>query len=318
MNRLSNWVFAGLLILLFLEILIGFPIKLETVDETQEVKQDLTQLSGADKKMEAVHLVESREGNRDWELFSEKAEGYEGEGSWELKNVKVLFYNRDVVQFTVTGDSGRIDNKTKDMNIEGNVRTVSSNGYKFQTSKVFYSSKERTLTSPESVQMMSPPDKKGKSMLLSGDQMQAIVDESTMTISNNVHAKKTIDNEKEIKISSKGAQFSSRSNMAKFFDQVVIEIDSIRLEGPEASFQYDDGTDFLKSVLIKGGVKMSDYDKFATSEMMRFDPSENKFVLSGNPRVVQNKDEILGDKITFIDGGKKVKVENLRGRMDEQ
>jgi lipopolysaccharide transport protein LptA len=121
---------------------------------------------------------------------------------------------------------------------------------------------------------------------------------------------------KEFRIRSSIAQFSSRDKTAKFLDNVSIESGTMKMEGPEADFKYQDGTDLLQAVQVRGGVKVSDVDKYATSEAVNFDPTENQLILSGNPRVVQNNDELTGDRIIFIDGGKKVKVEKVRIKKD--
>lgn len=303
-----------------MEILLGFPIHLESQQEAtvSTSQQDLTLNTGAEQQMKGVHLVESRLGNRDWELFAEAADGYQGKGTWELKNVRVLFYNEDKVQFTVTGLRGAIDGKTKDMNIAGDVQTLSSNGYRFQAPSVNYQASARILKSPEKVKMMGPPDTAGKTLLLEGDRMETHVDDSLMTIRSNVSAQKTLPSGKDFLIRSQGAEFSGKSNQARFFDQVSIEVDTMKMEGPEANFQYDKGTDFLSSVMLKGGVKVSDMDKFATSDTVQFDPLKNQFTLNGRPRMVQNSDEITGDQIVFIDGGKKVRVENIRARLEKE
>lgn len=306
--------------LLFLEILIGFPIHLEnpSIDDKITPKQDLTQETGAEQKMKGIHLVESRSGDRDWELFAQAAEGFQGQGKWELKNVRVLFYSQDAVQFTVTGESGTIDTKTRDIQVKGDVKIISVNGYRFQTEVVNYLAANRLLKSPEKIKMLGPSDGLGKAIELNGGNMETQVDQSVMKIGDNVQAEKALENGKNFVIKSKGAEFLGNSYSARFFDQVSIELDSMKMEGPEANFQYDKGKDFLQSILVKGGVKVSDIDKYATSEQVRFEPLENKFILRGHPRVVQNNDEIQGDQIVFIDGGKKVKVENIRAKMEQQ
>jgi LPS export ABC transporter protein LptC len=321
MKKWSGWIFALLVGFLFLEVLVGFPIPLNsrTEDEAPPARQDLSQVSGAEQKMQGVHLVESTSGNRDWELYAEAAEGYQGKGTWELKNVKVLFYSLDVVQFTVTGNAGSIDTKTKDMNIVGNVETVSANGYRFQAPAVKYQAQARLLLSPDKIKMTGPPDSKGRSMILTGENMETQVDKSLMHIKQEVQASRVFgEDNKKFQIKSVGAEFSGQSYSARFYGKVAIELDSMKMEGPEAHFQYDKGKDFLQSILVKGGVRVSDIGKYATSEQVRFEPLENKFVLNGRPRVVQNNDEIQGDQIVFIEGGKKVKVENIRARMDKQ
>lgn len=302
---------------LFLQIFLGFPHLIENEPESESVKQDLSKISGADQKMEGVHLVESREGDRDWELFAEAAEGYQGHGTWELRKVKVLFYSEDQVQFTVTGDQGSIDSKSKDMSIRGQVQMISANGYRFNTDVCNYEATPRILKSPFAVKMVGPPDNKGKAMHLVGDRMETSIETSLMTIRDNVRATKAIVEGKDFVIRSGAAEFSSNSNLARFFEKVFIQVDTMKLEGPEAQFQYDRGTDFLSSVLVQGGVRVSDMDKYATSETVQFEPLRNQLVLKGRPRVVQNNDEITGDRIVFIDGGKKVKVENIRGRMEK-
>lgn len=316
MRNLKTYTFVILLGFLFLEVWVGFPIQLEKkIEEPRPLA--LYDNNGAEKVMKEVHLVESRSGTRDWELFAETAEGYAGQGSWELKNVKVLFYSGEKIEFTVTGKTGRIDSKTKDMQIAGDVSTVSSNGYRFQSASLIYLADTRLLKSPDRIRMISPPDENGKGMQLDGEKMEANVDKSLMRISNGVIAKKQMNDGKTFVIKSQVAEFSGHDNSAKFLEKVMIELDTMRMEGPEAQFSYRQGTEMLQSILMRGGVRVSDIDKYATSEAVRFDPTDNRFTLTGRPRVVQNNDEILGDQIIFIDGGKRVKVENIRARVEK-
>ena len=201
-------------------IIFGFPINLENKSEEEKppAQQDLANVNGAEHKATGIHLVESQSGNRDWELFAADAEGSQGHGKWELKDVRVLFYSKDIVQFTVTGKEGAIDMKSKDMNIVGDVKVVSSNGYRFQTSSVNYVASERVLRSPDKIKMMGPADVKGKSIVLTGGQMIAHVDQNTMKISDQVHAEKQLENGKNFAINSKGAEFSGSDYSAQFFD----------------------------------------------------------------------------------------------------
>lgn len=321
MRKITGILFVVLIAALFIEILIGFPVHLETEPEFQnqeDTKKEAPKPGQAEQRMGGVHLVESREGNRDWELYSEVAQDYQGKGTWELQNVKVLFYKNEIVEFTVVGKTGSIDGKTRDLKIAGDVVTQSSNGYRFQTPSVSYSSSTRVIISPEKVRMMGPPDARGKGLILTGGSMETRVEDSLMIIKDQVAASKQLNNGKKFMIKSGSAEFSGRSKVARFLDKVSIEVDSLKMEGPEANFEYKDGADLLQSVLVQGGVKVSDTDKFATSESVRFDPVENKFIFKGSPRVVQNNDEITGDQIIFIDGGKKVKVEKIKGKVEKK
>ena len=321
MMKIKNLLFIGLLIFLFVEILIIFPNQLERQEENAEkaaaAEQNQDQTAQGGQKMQGVHLVESQSGARDWELFSESATGSQAEGTWQLKKVRVLFYNKEKVEFTVTGDTGTIDQKLKDINIIGNVTTRSENGYSFKTPSIFYSSKTREIRSPEQVLMQGPRDKDGAGMFLRGSRMLVLVEQSKMVIQGTVTAKKPVQGGKALEVSSDGAEFSGKNREAKFLGAVRMSYDNMKLEGPAASFLYGKN-DLLSAVNISGGVKVSDVDKYATSESVNLDLLADKYVFKGRPKVIQNNDELSGEEIIFLEGGKKVKIERARAKMEKK
>jgi LPS export ABC transporter protein LptC/lipopolysaccharide transport protein LptA len=338
MRQWAGILFLVFMAFLFLEILVGFPIHLETDSgpienlrtqkETEEIQQsaltgkprkgdkpkpkDTPQDKMTEQKLQGVHFVESQKGSRDWEMFAQSAENKQSQGAWQLANVRVLFYNKEKVDFTVTGDHGWIDPTSRNMKIEGHVVTKSTNGYVFESETVIYQATERLIISPDQIKMNGPADDKGQSLILTGKQMRATVDSSQIQIQKNVVATKQLKDGKKFAIQSDSANFSGNDRAAFFKGNVSIEIGPIKMQGPEASFEYRQGVDLLQSVKMQGGVKVSDIDKFATSENVQYDPEQNKFTFNGHPRVVQNSDEITGDQIVFMNGGKKVRVEKLK------
>lgn len=338
MAKLKNLIFVTLLIILFVEVLIIFPSKLEHENEAdvrarveaqqKELEQKAAKLKRGEKvdepsnlaaqKMQGVHLVESQQGRKDWELFANSAEGDQAAGAWKLKNVKVLFYKNEVVEFTVTGQSGTIDSKSKDLSVVGAVETRSENGYLFKTPAIYYSSKTRMIESPEQVLMQGPKDSSGDGLIVQGRRMQVLVDESKMRIQNQVAAQKPDNKGKIFEIAADGAEFSGKSREATFRGAVRVSYDKMKLEGPEASFVYKSGTEILSSISVRGGVKVSDLEKYATSESVNLDLLANKYVFKGHPRLIQNEDELTGDEIIFLEGGKKVKVEKVRAKVENK
>ena len=91
-------------------------------------------------------------------------------------------------------------------------------------------------------------------------------------------------------------------------------MDSTRITGPEARFDYDSKTDLVKSIYVSGGTRVSDPDKWATAQNVNIDFKSNKFVFRGSPRVVQNNDELRGEEIVFLDNGKQVQVQRARAK----
>lgn len=268
--------------------------------------------------MQEAHLVETRDGGKEWELWAGEAIRYKLKDNLALNRVKVVFFGKGGIFFTVTGDRGNVEVQTKNMRIDGNVVTRSSNGYRFRTDSAIYNSEQRMLRSPSQVKMDGPKDKHGEAIRLTGRSMEAEMNTSVIRIIGNVRAEKTIEQDKPVHIRSRRAVLSSKTNLARFEGDVVMDMKSMRVTGPEAEFEYDPSSEAVKSLLVSGGVRMSDIDKWATSDRVRADFLANRMVLQGNPRVVQNSDELVGDEIVLLDGGKKVKVENARARVDKK
>lgn len=320
MKNLKNILFIVLLIFLFVEVLIIFPSRLEHKEEISPATVAAqNESSQPEQKAQGVHLVETQQGRRDWELFSEAAEGYKGkEGTWELKNVKVLFYDNEKVSFTVTGQSGAIDGKTQDLKIKGNVVTKSENGYIFKTPSIFYKAKKRQIQSPDKVIMQGPKDEMGDGFVLQGRNMLVLVDDSRMLVNQDIQGSKKFKDGKNFLINSDKAEFSGRSRQANFSGNVEIKYGDLRLQGPAAIFQYKGNTDLISYIQMQGGVRVHDADKVATADMVDMDLFKNIFTFRGKPKVLQNNDELSGDEIIFLEGGKKVKVEKIRARMEKK
>lgn len=338
MAKFKKIVFVTLLIFLFVEILIVFPSKIEHEDEAEVRSRVEAQVqlnkdneerlkrgekpestnTVAEQKLGGVHLVESQQGARDWELFATAAEGSQGAGSWKLHDVKVYFYNHEKIEFTVTGETGTIDSKTKNLSVIGNVVTRSENGYIFKTPSIFYSSLTRLIESPEDVLMQGPREKSLAGIELRGRKMKLDVDKSRMQIQERIMATKPQKDGKKVEIIADGAEFSGKTYEAKFKGSVRLLYDGMRMEGPEALFAYEKNASALSSIAVLGGVKVSDVDKFATSETVNLDLLTNKYVFKGRPKVIQNNDEMTGEEIIFLDGGKKVKVERVRARVENK
>jgi LPS export ABC transporter protein LptC/lipopolysaccharide transport protein LptA len=317
MTRFKNIIFVLLLVSLFVEVLIIFPQYLDKIESDPKPAPKAANDNSAEQRIGGVHLVESQKGSRDFELFSKVAMAFEKEAKWKLEDVKVQFYNQEQIDFTVTGKTGTADTKSKDIKIAGDVIIASANGYVFESKEVDYKAKGREIVSPGSIKMRAPKDEKGDEMILTGSEMTVLVDQSKMTVKNNVKASKKLSGAKKFELTSDTAELSGRSKEVAFNGQVKINYNTSMIEAPSAVFHYSK-TDKLEGIIFSGGVRVSDGDRYALSNQMSLDVNSNKFVFTGQPRVYQNNDELTGDQIVFLDGGKKVKVENIRARVENK
>ncbi len=316
--RFKNMAFVAILIFLFIEILIIFPQHLEKFESETKPVYPKSESSEALQKASGIHLVESQKGSHDWELFAKDAEGNQGNVSWLLKTVKVQFYNKEQIDFVVTGQSGKIDIKSKGMKIMGDVKITSTNGYVFQTDEVVYDAGKRLIISQGPISMQGPKDEQGAGLKVQGSEMVVEIEQSRMLVKNQIKASKQLNENKLFNLSCGHAEFSGKNHEAKFLDNVVIRYNETKIEGPAAVFVYEKNKSTLKNIILSGGVRVSNDDKYAMSETMNLDIDANKFTFLGHPKVYQNNDELSGEQIVFLDGGKKVKVENVRATMDDK
>lgn len=318
MARFKNIIFVLLLGFLFVEVLIIFPSYLSNIEGDPAPLPGVPDKNTAEQKMEGIHLVESRKGARDWELFSERALAFEAKNMWELKKVKVQFYNQDRIQFTVNGKEGNIDTKSRDMKIFGNVTISSVNGYVFETDEVRYEAENRQIVSPGAIKMKAPRDEHGEEMYLKGLEMVIHVDDGKMIVKNDIKTTKKLSTGKKFELTSDAAELSTREKEIQFSGHVIINYDHSKIEAPVAAFAYSPDKSKLQNILFNGGVRVSDDDKYALSDEMNLDILNNRFTFTGQPRMYQNNDELTGDKIIFLDGGKKVKVEKIKARVENK
>lgn len=306
--------------LLLIQVVLVAPSQIRDAEQKASLLPTpaLNQGSDVDQSMNGMHMIETHEGKKEWELWSDRAVSLKTKEVLELETVKAIFFSESGVTFTVNGKTGSVQTKTKNLQIDGDVVSRSSNGYVFRTQNLDYDSAGRKIRAKNPVDMQGPKDLNGNSLSLTGIGMESSLDDGTMDVLRDVRAQRTLDNGKRANIKSQRARFSAKSKAATFFGDVVLDMENMRITGPEAKFEYDKDSDQLRSVMFTGGAKVSDNDKWATAQNVMVDFDKNRFVFRGSPRVVQNNDELRGEEIIFLDGGKRVQVLGARAKVDEK
>lgn len=312
MKSAKKTFFLLLLLSIIFEIIFIFPKHLETSNNIVDSNNLSQEKERAEQKMDGVHLVEAQKGSRDWELFAEKARGYQGQGDWFLNKVKVQFYNNNKIEYVVTGLEGEIDGKSRNMKIKGKVVTKSNNGYIFYTDELFYHSSLRKIISPGKLKMTGPSDDQGEGLVLDGYNMHVLVDTSEMKIFKDIKASKKFKNQQILNIQSESATFSGYNKEAHFENNVSLLYNQMLIEGPDCFFNYSANMNILEFIRLKGGVSVKDKKRKATSQELEVNLLTNTFRFNGNPKILQGEDEIKGEEILFLEGGKKIKIQKVK------
>lgn len=320
MSRRNAVLLGLILVIVFIEVLVFMPKDLDLSpgdSNDSKIRKDLS-ANPSGQVMHDVHLTEAKPSGKEWELWAKKAVKPRDGGEWNIEKVRVRFFGSNGVEYVVTGNTGRVETTTNDIQITGKVETRSSNGYIFKSERLFYDSKSRKLKSPDQVEMLGFSIQKSVEMKLTGEDLLADLSTNRIYINKNVAARKQVRPGKFLTIGSGKAVFSGQDRTAEFNGAVNMEVDSMKLSGPEAKFKYRaDGVE-LESVEAVGGVKMTDANKFASGQKVVVNFVENSVLFTGKPRVMQNGDELVGDQIILLDGGKRIKVQNVKANMDTE
>ncbi len=272
-----------------------------------------------DQLARGIHLVEVKGAEREWELWADQADKRSGLQDWDLMTVKAQFFGKDSLRYNVLGRQGSVTESQKDMQIVGDVRTTSSEGYRFEADSLRYDSEERTLISPGEVTVFGPPNLTGRgtSFRMQGVGLRAYVEESVIVLQDQVHASVEEPGGLPVDIRSQQATLRGESRTAVFEGQVRINYQDMLLRSPRATLHFTRaGSSGLTKVVLDGGVRMQDSLRKGTSKKLTLFVPEERAEMEGEPRVVQGTDVLQGEKIIFLDGGERVQVMRARARVN--
>jgi len=105
--------------------------------------------TNADLRIKEVDLEEVTKGVR-WQLRAEQALMYQQEGRTNLRNLTVRVFQKDR-SWTILGEEGDLDQKTKNVEVRRNVVITSSDGLRMDTSVIRWDADAQRMWTDEPV-----------------------------------------------------------------------------------------------------------------------------------------------------------------------
>ena len=137
-------------------------------------------LSSADLRIKDVDLEEVTNGVR-WLLRAEQALMYDQEGRTNLRNLTVRVFQKDR-SWTILGDEGDLDQKTKNVEIRKNVVITSSDGLRMDTNVIHWDADAQRLWTDEPVTLSRDGS------VIQGTAFDMTTDDETATVAGRVRA----------------------------------------------------------------------------------------------------------------------------------
>lgn len=158
-TRYLRWVILGVVVVV--SGTIGFFI-LRPANMNISVGSVSVMGTDADLKMDRVHIVQNKQGLKNWEMWADTAKVYQKKDYTQLENIRLRFYPKNGKIMNVTADKGQMENESRNMHLQGNVLILSQDGLSLRTESLRFHPKEKRIHTEEKIVV------EGKSFRLTG------------------------------------------------------------------------------------------------------------------------------------------------------
>lgn len=109
--------------------------------------------TGINVSIENFHLIEEKDGKKQWELNADKAEIINSKGITRLRNIKINFFQKNGHNLSVSADKGIIQNSNHDIELTGNVEVSNLEGYSLKTENLKWVSDKKIIRTDDEIEI---------------------------------------------------------------------------------------------------------------------------------------------------------------------
>ena len=104
------------------------------------------------------------------------------------------------------------------------------------------------------------------------------------------------------------------ARLARFTDDVVMRRGDLVARGPRMDARYDSSGQ-LTQLHLRGGVELRQGDRRAVAQNADYDARTREMILTGDPRLFDRGDVLVGERIAMALDSREVRVERAHGRL---
>ena len=155
-----------------------------TINMPKEPEKALLKIMSdrVDLQIRNIRLTEVGDSGMKWEIMADTARYQKKENLAFLEKLNIKLVTKEGRTFLMTGDRGRLNTESRDVEIEGNVEIVSDNKDRFKTDRLRYLNAGKLIETEGSVVM------ENKNIRVSGVGMTISLEEKKMTLLSQVRA----------------------------------------------------------------------------------------------------------------------------------
>ncbi len=149
LNKIRQ-LLASVIIIASISLAVAIILKVTRGRGPTEVLPQLAK--NVDVSLQKIHYTETRQGVKQWDLLADKVEYDKGSDVTRLAGIRlVVAGNSQTGDITLTADRGEFLNKTRDVQLAGNVVARSASGMEVTTSQAAYRTARSMIESPARV-----------------------------------------------------------------------------------------------------------------------------------------------------------------------
>ncbi len=138
--------------------------------------------SDADLSIDRMHVVQNKQGEKNWELWADTAKIYREKKLTKLESIRIRFYPQNGKPMDITADSGVMENDTRNIRVRGNVVVKTEGGPSLRTESLRFFPKEKRIDTDAKIALA------GASFLLTGVGLRGRTDLGRFSLDKKVEA----------------------------------------------------------------------------------------------------------------------------------
>ncbi len=302
------WVFA----LWFIPVAVDRPQSNSTVERSSELYE--WQGTKANFGMLNARFYETLEDKSRWKIHSEFAELHRRDDYTYMKTVVAEFTSMKSGNVVRTqSDYGRSYLSRKVVEMNGDVRITSKQGYLFRMESLTYSGRTRQFQSPDLVRMEGPDPARPR-MRLRGMGMNGNVDNEYFFLKKQIHAERRLGTTGEwLKIDSQTGEFFTGEQRSIFSGKVKALMPKMTVDCDKLRLVLSGDTEDIEA---RGNVKILTRGRTAYADTASLVVGGNQILLEGKARVDSKDNQIRGKKILLFTDEDRIEVEEAEGSSD--
>ncbi|MCK4518970.1 MAG: LPS export ABC transporter periplasmic protein LptC [Candidatus Omnitrophica bacterium] len=253
-----------------------------SISDDDATASDSALNDAAQQKMSTFSLSGTEKGLKKWDIEGEKADLLSSDVV-QLSKVKGKSYGEDNV-VTVTAEKGKLDQKTKDMELSKNVVAVTEDGARLTTERLNWNAGEERVWTKEFVEIEKDDIKASGAGISGHPNLEKMKFEQDVKIEIAPATIITCDGTLRI---------NYKENVAYLNDNVCVKDERGELMADKARVFFDKDEKAIKKVIAEGNVKIKRGENITYSSEAIYYADEGRVVLKGRPKlVIYTMDEI--------------------------